>query len=110
MICEELSRHGDLMRDLAEIGLSPESCEQWFERAVVVFVGVMFIIIVIRVSDISSREPIMVPFLTFVHFLATPRDCGVKLLPAAIPYLEGFTFKRAQRQRPAAHLPPSDLG
>jgi len=48
MICEELSRHGDLMRDLAEIGLSSESCEQWFERAVIVFVGVMFIIIVIR--------------------------------------------------------------
>lgn len=49
-ICEELSRHGDLMRDLAEIGLSPETCEQWFERAVLVFVGVMFIIIVLRVS------------------------------------------------------------
>ncbi|KAI0307125.1 hypothetical protein B0F90DRAFT_1622582 [Multifurca ochricompacta] len=47
-ICEELSRHGDLMRDLAEIGLSPENCEQWFERAVVAFVGVMFIIIVLR--------------------------------------------------------------
>jgi hypothetical protein len=51
MICEELSRHGDLMRDLAEIGLSSENCEQWFERGVVVFVGVMFIIIVLRVSD-----------------------------------------------------------
>ena len=38
------------MRDLAEIGLSPETCEQWFERAVLVFVGVMFIIIVLRVS------------------------------------------------------------
>jgi hypothetical protein len=50
MICEQLSRHGDLMRDLAEIGLSPENCEQWFERAVLVFVGVMFIIIVLRVS------------------------------------------------------------
>ena len=50
MICEELSRHGDLMRDLAEIGLSPENCEQWFERAVLVFLGVMFIIIVLRVS------------------------------------------------------------
>ena len=51
MICEELSRHGDLMRDLAEIGLSSENCEQWFERGVMVFVGVMFIIIVIRVSE-----------------------------------------------------------
>jgi len=48
MICEELSRRADLMRDLAEIGLSPENCEQWFERAVSVFVGVMFIIIVLR--------------------------------------------------------------
>jgi hypothetical protein len=56
MICEELSRHSDLMRDLAEIGLSPESCEQWFERAVIVFVGVMFIIIVIRVSGLISLE------------------------------------------------------
>ncbi|KAI0005056.1 hypothetical protein BJV74DRAFT_762769 [Russula compacta] len=47
-ICEELSRQGDLMRDLAEMGLSPENCEQWFERAVMVFVGVMFVIIVVR--------------------------------------------------------------
>lgn len=41
------------MRDLAEIGLGPENCEQWFERAVLVFVGVMFIIIVLRVSKRS---------------------------------------------------------
>ena len=96
MICEELSRHGDLMRDLAEIGLSPESCEQWFERAVVVFVGVMFIIIVVRVSDIISREPIVAPFLTSAHyFSATPRHCGLELLPAAISYLKGFTVARA---------------
>jgi len=47
-ICEELSRRGDLMRDLAEVGLIPENCEQWFEKAAVVFVGVMFVIIVIR--------------------------------------------------------------
>ena len=53
-ICEELSRHGDLVRDLAEIGLSPENCEQWFERAVMVFVGVMFIIIAVRVSLSST--------------------------------------------------------
>jgi hypothetical protein len=38
------------MRDLAEIGLSPENCEQWFERAVMVFVGVMLIVMVVRVS------------------------------------------------------------
>jgi hypothetical protein len=56
MICEELSRHGDLMRDLAEIGLSPENCEQWFERVVLVFVCVMFIIIVLRVSGLFRYE------------------------------------------------------
>jgi hypothetical protein len=38
------------MRDMAEMGLSPENCEQWFERAVMVFVGVMFVIIIVRVS------------------------------------------------------------
>jgi len=47
-ICEELSRRADLMRDLAELGLSSENCEQWFERGVLVFVGVMFVIIVVR--------------------------------------------------------------
>ncbi|KAI9513354.1 hypothetical protein F5148DRAFT_295130 [Russula earlei] len=49
-ICEELSRQSNVMRDLAEIGLSPENCEQWFERAVLVFVGVMFIIIILRLN------------------------------------------------------------
>jgi len=47
-ICEEFSRHGDLMRDLAEIGLSPENCEPWLERAIMVFVGAMFVVIVVR--------------------------------------------------------------
>lgn len=73
-VCEEFSRHGDLMRDVAEIGLSPENCEQWLERAVMVFVGVMFIVIIVRLHlvivvsnyylhisrlsrDVPSRQP-----------------------------------------------------
>jgi hypothetical protein len=40
------------MRDLAELGLSSENCEQWFERGVLLFVGVMFVIIVVRVSEL----------------------------------------------------------
>ncbi|KAH9077131.1 hypothetical protein EDB83DRAFT_2311728 [Lactarius deliciosus] len=67
-ICEEFSRHGDLMRDMADIGLSPENCEQWLERAVMVFVGVMFVVIVVRCRiislhisrlsrDLPSRQP-----------------------------------------------------
>jgi hypothetical protein len=42
------------MRDLAEIGLSPENCEPWLERAIMVFVGAMFVVIVVRVSLISE--------------------------------------------------------
>ncbi len=44
------------MRDMAEMGLSPENCEQWLERAIMVFVGVMFVAIVVRVSLISGME------------------------------------------------------
>jgi hypothetical protein len=36
------------MRDLAEIGLSPENCEPWLERAIMVFVGAMFVVIIVR--------------------------------------------------------------
>lgn len=38
------------MRDMQEMGLNLENCEQWFERAVVAFVVVMLIVIVVRVS------------------------------------------------------------
>jgi hypothetical protein len=44
------------MRDLAEIGLSPENCEPWLERAIMVFVGVMFVVIIVRVSLIARME------------------------------------------------------
>ncbi|THH16932.1 hypothetical protein EW146_g3787 [Bondarzewia mesenterica] len=47
-ICEELSRHADLMRGLAESGLNLENCEQWFERVVVAFLVVMSIVLVVR--------------------------------------------------------------
>jgi hypothetical protein len=56
------------MRDLAETGFSPENCEQWFERAVVVFIGIMFIIIILRVSSpfsLQGRVLIRLPLLAF---------------------------------------------
>ena len=60
-ICEELALQPDLLRelDLGEIGLSPENCEQWFEHAVVAFVGVVAIILVVRVSLFSL---VIIPF------------------------------------------------
>jgi len=68
-ICEELSRHADLMRDLAETGFSPENCEQWFERAVVVFIGIMFIIIILRL------HLVVVVSNYYRHLSRISRDC-----------------------------------
>jgi hypothetical protein len=48
-VCEELSHHPELMRDMLEMGLNLENCERWLERAVLAFVAVMVVIIVIRV-------------------------------------------------------------
>jgi len=53
-VCEELSRHPDLMRDMVEMGLSLENCELWFERAVVAGGGVMFILMVIRIHTLIA--------------------------------------------------------
>lgn len=53
-VCEELSRHPDLMRDMVEMGLNLENCELWFERAVVAAVGVMFILMVIRMHTLIA--------------------------------------------------------
>ncbi|OBZ70104.1 hypothetical protein A0H81_09858 [Grifola frondosa] len=53
-VCEELSRHPELMRDLGEMGLSLENCEQWFERAVVAMLGIMFILIVVRLHIVIA--------------------------------------------------------
>ncbi|KIJ22747.1 hypothetical protein M422DRAFT_196762 [Sphaerobolus stellatus SS14] len=49
-ICEELSRHPDLLRDLAESGLNIENCEGYFENAVVALVGLMGILLVVRLQ------------------------------------------------------------
>ncbi|OJT08000.1 hypothetical protein TRAPUB_1093 [Trametes pubescens] len=53
-VCEELSSHPELMRDMGEVGLSLENCEQWFERAVVAVLGVMFILIVVRLHIVIA--------------------------------------------------------
>ena len=51
MVCEELSRQPELLRDLAEAGLNLENCELWFEHAVVGIVAVTAILLVVRVSS-----------------------------------------------------------
>ncbi|KAI0751616.1 hypothetical protein C8Q80DRAFT_1158490 [Daedaleopsis nitida] len=53
-VCEELSRHSELLRDMGEMGLSLENCEMWFERAVVAVLGIMFILIVVRLHIVIA--------------------------------------------------------
>jgi hypothetical protein len=49
LLCEQLSRQPELLRNLANSGLNFENCEQWFEDVVLVFVVVMAVSILMRV-------------------------------------------------------------
>jgi hypothetical protein len=51
-VCEELSRQPQLLRDLVEMGLNLENCEEWFQRAVMVIMGGMVVVIVVRVRSV----------------------------------------------------------
>jgi len=47
-VCEELSHHPELMRDMLEMGLNLENCELWLERAVFAVLAVLFVVMVVR--------------------------------------------------------------
>jgi len=47
-VCEELSHHPELMRDMLEMGLNLENCERWLERAVFAVLVVLFVVMVVR--------------------------------------------------------------
>jgi len=47
-VCEELSHHPELMRDMLEMGLNLENCERWLERAVFAVLAVLFVVMVVR--------------------------------------------------------------
>ncbi|KAF8622127.1 hypothetical protein AX15_007259 [Amanita polypyramis BW_CC] len=47
-ICEEFSRHPELMRDMQEMGMNIENCELWLSRAALAIVAVLFTLFVIR--------------------------------------------------------------
>ena len=56
------------MRDMLEIGLNFENCELWLERAVFAIVAVMFVVIVVRVSDLTYLQLIfqLISFLSCI--------------------------------------------
>jgi hypothetical protein len=53
-VCEELSRHPELMHDLIELGLNIENCELWFERVVVAFVALTIVLSVVRLHFLMA--------------------------------------------------------
>lgn len=55
-ICEEFSRHPELMRDMLEMGLNSENCEHWLARAINVLIGAMVVLLVIRVCIIALDD------------------------------------------------------
>ena len=58
-VCEQFSHYPELMRDMFDMGLNVENCEQWLERAVLGFLAVLFIIMAVRVRPLSLlRNPL----------------------------------------------------
>jgi len=55
-ICEEFSRHPELMRDMQEMGMNIENCELWLSRAALAIAAVMLTLVVIRVRVPSQRR------------------------------------------------------
>ncbi|KIJ69895.1 hypothetical protein HYDPIDRAFT_78152, partial [Hydnomerulius pinastri MD-312] len=53
-VCEQITRQPDLLRDVIDLGLNLENCEQWFERGVVAFMLVLIFITVIRLHFIFA--------------------------------------------------------
>ncbi|KAH9951718.1 hypothetical protein B0H21DRAFT_684433 [Amylocystis lapponica] len=71
-VCEEFSRHPELMRDMVQMGLNLENCELWFDRAVFVCLGLMFMVIVIRLH-------VLLALLKYYHNLTRDRFAASKL-------------------------------
>lgn len=84
-ICELLSRQPDTLRDFIDLGLTLENCEPWFERGVFVFMIVLIVITVIRVSKFCLNSWWRAARLTFVIRLRSFTSCW--LCPVTIPFL-----------------------
>jgi hypothetical protein len=51
-VCEQISRHPDLLRDIIDLGLTLENCEQWFEHGLMSLLAVLVLVTLIRVRHI----------------------------------------------------------
>ncbi|KAI0315973.1 hypothetical protein OF83DRAFT_1129353 [Amylostereum chailletii] len=71
-VCEEVSRHEELMMDMAEIGLNLENCEQWFERALFAFVAVMIIVTAVRLHFVITISKIFAKMSQYPADMPSP--------------------------------------
>ncbi|KIJ20475.1 hypothetical protein PAXINDRAFT_127323, partial [Paxillus involutus ATCC 200175] len=53
-VCEQISRHPDLLRDIIDLGLTLENCEQWFEHGLMSLLAVLVLVTLIRVHFIFA--------------------------------------------------------
>lgn len=87
-LCEELSRHDDMMMDLAEMGITLENCEQWSQRVVFAVIFVLFIVQLVRVSKSPPEFSYPLPGAVLTGFsllLALPRLHDYVCLCADVP-------------------------
>ncbi|KAJ3719411.1 hypothetical protein C8R42DRAFT_673766 [Lentinula raphanica] len=105
-VCEGLSQHPDLMRDMAELGLSSENCERWFKRTSLVFLAVMLVVLVARLhfllavgiyySHLSRHHSQRIPVANnpqLTHGRSSSRSRPMQrvlLLPQSVPGITTF--------------------
>ncbi|KAF9231897.1 hypothetical protein BU15DRAFT_55643 [Melanogaster broomeanus] len=70
-ICEQISTHPDLLRDVIDMGLTLENCEQWFERGVVAFMAVLllFTVVRVRIRRSPNNNISLTIFVSKLHFI-----------------------------------------
>ncbi|KAE9404854.1 hypothetical protein BT96DRAFT_853366 [Gymnopus androsaceus JB14] len=103
-VCESLSQHPDIMRDMTELGLSSENCERWFKRATLAFLAIMLIVLVARLHFLlavgiyyshlsrhhSQRTPASNSNTQLTHTRNSSRSRRVLLLPQSVPGISSF--------------------
>ncbi|KAF9057794.1 hypothetical protein BJ165DRAFT_1521142 [Panaeolus papilionaceus] len=100
-ICEELSHHPELMRDMLEMGLNIENCERWLERAV--FAGLAFMIVILFV-----RLHFLLAVSNYYSHLSKYQDQAYGLYPYNyIPYYPQIHHQRISPLPPSHISPPA---
>ena len=114
-VCEELSRHAQLIQDLADTGLSTDNCERWFERAAMASVGILALVNIVRVChSLLSTFSFLFPntasaalYHGHIPLPSTPLSIRTnKDYEHGLAFADTFT-KTVTRPAPSARLPSS---